>query len=72
MARFGRIWNDSVQAKVENRLNWRPRIRFEDGLRETIEWYGRNEEWIAHVRSGEYMNYHNCMHKQRRRTLSYR
>jgi len=57
-------------SKMEKSLDWRPRIPFEDGLRETIEWYGRNEEWMAHVRSGEYMNYYNRMYKERRRTLS--
>lgn len=57
-------------SKMEKSLDWHPRIPFEDGLRETIEWYGRNEEWMAHVRSGEYMNYYNRMYKERRRTLS--
>jgi len=57
-------------SRIENRLNWHPQIPFEDGLRETIEWYRRNEEWVAHVRSGEYLTYYDRMYKERNRTLS--
>jgi dTDP-glucose 4,6-dehydratase len=57
-------------AKMENRLEWRPQILFEDGLRETIDWYRRNPEWVDHVRSGEYLTYCERMYKERKRTLS--
>ncbi|MBN2318377.1 MAG: dTDP-glucose 4,6-dehydratase [Acidobacteria bacterium] len=56
--------------RMENELNWRPQIPFEDGLRETIEWYRRNSEWVANVRSGEYLTYYDRMYKERKRTLS--
>jgi dTDP-glucose 4,6-dehydratase len=26
-------------SKLENELNWRPKVNFEDGLRSTVEWY---------------------------------
>jgi len=32
-------------AKIEHELGWRPEIRFEDGLRRTVEWYRRHPEW---------------------------
>ncbi|MBN2244156.1 MAG: dTDP-glucose 4,6-dehydratase [Acidobacteria bacterium] len=57
-------------AKMEGRLGWRPRIAFEDGLRETIDWYRSNPEWVAHVRSGEYLTYYDRMYEDRGRTLS--
>ena len=57
-------------AKMENELNWRPQIPFEDGLRETIEWYRRNPKWVANVRSGAYLTYYDRMYKERKRTLS--
>lgn len=31
--------------KAKRLLNWEARTSFEDGLRETIEWYRKNEEW---------------------------
>ena len=45
-------------AKVMRETGWRPQVTFEDGLRQTIEWYQANPEWIAHVKSGEYQSYY--------------
>lgn len=59
-------------SKAERQLNWRPRIRFDDGLKETVEWYCRNAPWVEHVRSGEYRTYYDRMYGQRRQTLSER
>ena len=32
-------------AKINRELGYEPRIKFEDGMRETIEWYRNNEAW---------------------------
>jgi len=32
-------------SKIQNELGYEPQVNFEDGLRETIEWYQSNEEW---------------------------
>ena len=31
--------------KIERELGWRPEIRFDDGLRRTVDWYRRHPEW---------------------------
>lgn len=31
--------------KIKNELGWQPEIKFEDGLKKTIEWYKENENW---------------------------
>jgi dTDP-glucose 4,6-dehydratase len=31
--------------KINRELGYEPRVKFEDGLRETIQWYRDNEEW---------------------------
>lgn len=31
--------------KICTQLNWKPEISFEDGMRETVEWYKQNEWW---------------------------
>lgn len=36
-------------SKIEKELGWRPAHRFEDGIRETIEWYVRNQDWVNTV-----------------------
>ena len=59
-------------SKIERQLGWRPRVPFDDGLRETIEWYRRNPAWVEHVRSEEYRTYYDRMYRRRRQTLSER
>jgi dTDP-glucose 4,6-dehydratase len=43
--------------KMEEELGWRPVISFEEGLRQTIEWYKSNPGWMDDVRSGAYRFY---------------
>ena len=45
-------------AKIMTQLNWEPSYTFETGIKETIDWYLSNKEWLSHVRSGEYMKYY--------------
>jgi dTDP-glucose 4,6-dehydratase len=45
-------------SKAERELGWQPRISFDRGLRETIDWYKANEDWVRNVRSGEYLKYY--------------
>jgi dTDP-glucose 4,6-dehydratase len=32
-------------SKLRRELGWEPRVRFEDGLRDTVEWYRANRDW---------------------------
>jgi dTDP-glucose 4,6-dehydratase len=45
-------------AKIERELGWKPQIPFEQGLRETVQWYRDHAGWIADIRSGEYLKYY--------------
>ncbi|HLK62656.1 MAG TPA: dTDP-glucose 4,6-dehydratase [Bryobacteraceae bacterium] len=44
--------------KLMGETGWRPRMDFEAGLAETIDWYRANTEWVARVRSGAYRTYY--------------
>ena len=44
-------------SKIERELGWTPKHKFEDGLRETIEWYLNNSEWVESIQTGEYKNW---------------
>lgn len=33
-------------SKLEQELDWRPRIHFEDGLRKTVSWYVDRQDWL--------------------------
>ena len=40
------------------KLGWRPQHRFEQTIRETVEWYVENEAWWRAIKSGEYQEYY--------------
>ena len=41
-------------SKAEKELGWDRTYTFEDGIKETIDWYVNNQEWIDNILSGEY------------------
>jgi dTDP-glucose 4,6-dehydratase len=45
-------------AKLREELGWAAEVRFEEGLRRTVEWYRENEDWWGPIRSGEYREYY--------------
>lgn len=46
-------------------LGWAPRQDFENALRETVEWYVRNEWWWRTIKSGEYLEYYKQQYGER-------
>ena len=36
--------------KIAHDIGWEPAIKFEDGMRETIQWYVENQEWWQTIR----------------------
>ena len=56
-------------SKIRRELGWSPLLGFEDGLRNTIEWYRANSEWLDHARSGEYRNYYQRHYDRRAETF---
>ena len=40
--------------KAEKELGWDRTYNFEEGIKETIDWYLNNTEWIDNILSGEY------------------
>ena len=40
--------------KAEKELGWDRTYTFEDGIKETIDWYVNNQDWIDNILSGEY------------------
>lgn len=40
--------------KVENELGWDRAYTFEEGMKETIDWYVNNQDWIDDIKTGEY------------------
>ena len=48
--------------KITTQLGWEPSYTFEEGIKETIEWYVNNKGWIENIVSGDYANYYEKMY----------
>lgn len=49
--------------KIHNELGWLPETKFENGIKETIDWYWNNKDWWENIISGDYQNYFDEMYK---------
>ena len=49
--------------KITTQLGWAPAYTFEQGMKETIEWYIKNTEWIENIVSGDYVKYYEKMYQ---------
>lgn len=45
-------------SKLRTKLDWRPTMKFADGLRATIAWYRDNPSWWRAIKSGDYLKYY--------------
>lgn len=48
--------------KITTQLGWTPVYTFEEGIKETIEWYLNNSRWIENIISGDYIKYYRTMY----------
>ncbi len=45
-------------AKIAADLGWKPSVTFQEGLKNTVQWYLANYEWLNSVTSGNYQKYY--------------
>ena len=50
--------------KITTELGWEPAYIFEQGMKETIQWYLENNKWIENIISGDYANYYDEMYSK--------
>lgn len=53
--------------KIHNELGWLPETKFEDGIKQTIQWYLDNKKWWQDIISGEYQHYFDKMYREKGR-----
>jgi len=51
--------------KIESELNWKPSLKFEEGLEITVDWYLNNADWTNEITSGAYRDYYENMYINR-------
>lgn len=52
-------------SKIRQELGWKPSIQFDEGFRQTVQWYLENENWLKNVTSGNYQKYYEEMYANR-------
>jgi len=48
----------SLSSEKVRALGWSPRVRFDEGLEQTVSWYRDNDWWWQPIRSGDYRTYY--------------
>ena len=52
-------------AKISEELGWNPSVSFEEGLRQTADWYCENQPWVEDILDGTYMEYYRKQYGER-------
>ncbi len=55
----------SIDCSRLRRLGWSPQVPFEEGLKQTVEWYRTHEAWWRKIKSGEFKDYYRQQYGQR-------
>jgi len=60
-------WRYALTSERARRdLGWNPRVHFETGLSQTIDWYLANESWWRPILTGDYMRFRDLWYGGRR------
>lgn len=52
-------------SKLTRELGWNPSVLTEEGMKETVKWYLKNQEWLESVKSGEYLTFYESQYLKR-------
>ncbi len=53
-------------SKLTRMTGWKPAVTFEQGIRQTVEWFQANEAWWRPIKQGEFRAYYERMYGQRK------
>lgn len=51
--------------KISKELGWLPTVKFDDGIKMTIQWYLDHKSWWENIINGEYKDYYEKMYSNR-------
>ncbi len=52
--------------KLARLTGWKPKVGFEEGLKQTVAWYQSHESWWRPIKQGEFRAYYERMYGQRK------
>lgn len=58
--------------KAERELGWKITYNFEDGIKETIDWYINNQDWIEDIKNGNYQKSYKKQNLSKKTSLAYK
>jgi dTDP-glucose 4,6-dehydratase len=63
--RPGHDFRYALDIRKIKKLGWKPKYNFKKAIKETIEWYLKNQSWVENITSGEFRNYYEKIYKNR-------
>jgi dTDP-glucose 4,6-dehydratase len=54
-----------TNAKLTGETGWEPKVDFEHGLRETVDWYVRNKVWVERIQNGDHRRFYELNYAHR-------
>ncbi len=51
--------------KLRNALGWKSEVSFDEGLKQTVEWYETHRDWWEKIKSGDYLKYYQKQYGKR-------
>lgn len=52
-------------SKINTQLGWYPEVPFDEGIKNTIQWYKDNQSWVNNILNKEYYDYYNKQYGKR-------
>jgi dTDP-glucose 4,6-dehydratase len=56
--------------KAKRELGWTPQTTLDEGLKQTVDWYSANTDWVRHVAARGYRAYYRKQYDRREATLA--
>jgi dTDP-glucose 4,6-dehydratase len=64
--RPGHVLRHAVNSsRLRDEFGWEPKVDFDEGFRETVQWYVDNPSWWEKIKSGEFRKYYKEMYEGR-------
>lgn len=62
--RPGHDFRYALDIRKIKKLGWKPKYNFKKAIKETIEWYLKNQSWIENIITGEFRDYYEKVYKK--------